>query len=328
MKSKYGLKSLLIIILSLVVSVKIMSQNRVLQTVVIDEKLIEFETLDGRLDGAFNVYNADTSSGKKRILAEGHIKNNCRSGIWKIYHPKNIGEVVLEREYTSLFRYKMTKYPMQNNSLVGFIHNNLNPYLGFDSLNCRKLDYISAANVQQSNRFWRELTKEKNALLFSERLTKEWNKIMQDENVKIYGTDDFKYVLEERPVNISTESIISFRIKEDYVFDKNRLIGEYRILGLAPVIYDSLTRENREIGWFYYPQIRSSLVKVNLEFENEQINVDEVFLNRIFSSFVYKTSRINSDENTKTTNHYLDLSMLLFEHNCWLFYAGYLTEIH
>jgi hypothetical protein len=46
--------------------------------------------------------------------------------------------------------------------------------------------------------------------------------------------------------------------------------------------------------------------------------------------FEIKNLRLQKDTNVieYQNKQYFDLSMLLFEHNCWLFYAGYLTEIH
>jgi len=90
------------------------------------------------------------------------------------------------------------------------------------------------------------------------------------------------------------------RIKEDWVFDKQRSVIEVRILGICPVKdnYDENGnyRGTEQLFWVYFPECRSIFAK------NEQFNLrngsagrlsyDDVFIKRIFNSYIYKEENV------------------------------------
>jgi len=90
------------------------------------------------------------------------------------------------------------------------------------------------------------------------------------------------------------------RIKEDWIFDKQRSQLEVRILGICPVgdNYDEKGeyRGDQELFWIYFPECRNLLAK------NEQFNLkngaagrlsyDDVFMKRMFNSFIYKEENV------------------------------------
>jgi gliding motility associated protien GldN len=90
------------------------------------------------------------------------------------------------------------------------------------------------------------------------------------------------------------------RIKEDWVFDRQRSVQEVRILGICAVReYFGETGEfrgNQPIFWIYFPECRSLLAK------NEQFNLkngvagrlsyDDVFMKRMFASYIYKFENV------------------------------------
>jgi hypothetical protein len=304
------------------------SQVRIQETVEMNDRIIEFETYNGRIDGEFKEYFCEKKGVKQRVLAEGQIKDNYRIGLWKIYHPTNENEVVLELLFTSPFRYERKKFPYEDNNFANFIYQNLNPPLGFDSLNCRILDTITFANIHLFKKIWREIKKENNPLLFTNDVQLHWNRIISDSINIMFTSDNFSSLLEgNREIN-SNELIVGYKIKEDHIIDKNRLIGEYRILGLAPVVLDSLTGEKRELGWFKYPEIRSELKNVNFQLEKVLTNLDEVLIKRIFSSQIYNTSNKKADLSWNPSIYYVDISLLLLEHNFWLYYSAYLDDYY
>jgi gliding motility associated protien GldN len=90
------------------------------------------------------------------------------------------------------------------------------------------------------------------------------------------------------------------RIKEDWVFDRQRSVQEVRILGICPV-KDNFSeageyRGDEPIFWIYFPECRGLLAK------NEQFNLkngvagrlsyDDVFMKRMFSSYIYKFENV------------------------------------
>jgi gliding motility associated protien GldN len=98
------------------------------------------------------------------------------------------------------------------------------------------------------------------------------------------------------------------RIKEDWVFDRQRSVQEVRILGICPV-KDSYTesgeyRGDEPIFWIYFPECRNLLAK------NEQFNLkngvagrlsyDDVFMKRMFASYIYKYENVYD----RTINEY------------------------
>jgi gliding motility associated protien GldN len=98
----------------------------------------------------------------------------------------------------------------------------------------------------------------------------------------------------------SATDVKKIRIKEDWVFDKQRSVQEVRILGIC-LVKESFTeageyRGDSPIFWVYFPECR------NLFSKNEQFNLkngvagrlsyDDVFMKRIFASYIYKYENV------------------------------------
>jgi gliding motility associated protien GldN len=105
---------------------------------------------------------------------------------------------------------------------------------------------------------------------------------------------------EIRQVRISDfrpETITRYKIKEDWIFDRNQGQMVVRIVGIAPVqdLYgdDGVYRGPQSMFWLYYPDIRGLLA--NYEVFNPQNDMfratwDEFFESRMFSSRITKVS--------------------------------------
>ena len=91
-------------------------------------------------------------------------------------------------------------------------------------------------------------------------------------------------------------TITKYRIKEDWIFDRNQGQMVVRIVGIAPVkdiIVDGDYRGSQAIFWLYYPDIRGLLA--NYEVFNPLNDIarytwDEFFESRQFSSKITKVS--------------------------------------
>lgn len=95
-------------------------------------------------------------------------------------------------------------------------------------------------------------------------------------------------------------SIIAYRIKEDWIFDKQRSVFEPRIIGLAPVVAQLNTNGDtigtRALFWVYYPEARNVLAHAqiyNRHSDGSNLSFDDVFIKRMFSSYIIKESNID-----------------------------------
>jgi gliding motility associated protien GldN len=97
------------------------------------------------------------------------------------------------------------------------------------------------------------------------------------------------------------DSVIKFRIKEDYIFDKQRSVAEYRIIGIAPMIRQKVAGQNFDYQpafWIYFPAARQVLVTkeaFNSNNDATDLSFDDVFLKRQFTSYIVKESNDNDE---------------------------------
>jgi gliding motility associated protien GldN len=102
----------------------------------------------------------------------------------------------------------------------------------------------------------------------------------------------------------SPDSIVKFRIKEDWIFDKQRSIFEPRIIGIAPMVKPKaggLDLDYQPAFWIYFPDARPLLATkevVSKGNDNTGLSFDDVFMKRIFTSYVVKESN-DKDERIK-----------------------------
>ncbi|MDP4281096.1 MAG: gliding motility protein GldN, partial [Bacteroidota bacterium] len=90
------------------------------------------------------------------------------------------------------------------------------------------------------------------------------------------------------------------RIKEDWVFDRQRSVLEVRILGICPV-KDNYGENGEYRGpeplfWVYFPEIRPVLAKNEMfNMKNgsaARLSYDDVFMKRMFNSYIYKEENV------------------------------------
>jgi gliding motility associated protien GldN len=97
------------------------------------------------------------------------------------------------------------------------------------------------------------------------------------------------------------DSIVKFRLKEDWVFDRQRGIFEPRIIGIAPMIKPKaggVDLDYQPAFWIYFPDARQVLaVKevVNHHSDATGLSFDDVFMKRLFDSYIVKVSNDKDD---------------------------------
>lgn len=100
------------------------------------------------------------------------------------------------------------------------------------------------------------------------------------------------------------DSIVKFRLKEDWIFDKQRSEFTPRIIGIAPLIQikvAGVSLDYQPAFWIYFPEARPILAAKEVTMrKNDAMNLsyDQVFLKRIFSSYIVKESN-EKDERIK-----------------------------
>jgi gliding motility associated protien GldN len=107
---------------------------------------------------------------------------------------------------------------------------------------------------------------------------------------------------------IEPDSIYRFRLKEEWIFDKESSRMFVRILGIAPIMtqYTStgVAVGDRTLFWAYYPDLRPTLAKYEVYNGKNyagRMSWEELFESRFFSSYVTKSSLDNPfDQNLKT----------------------------
>ena len=99
------------------------------------------------------------------------------------------------------------------------------------------------------------------------------------------------------------DSILKFRIKEDWIFDKQRSVWEPRIIGIAPMIKlkvpgADLALDYQPAFWIYFPDARAILAtKEVFTGKNDAtgLSYDDVFLKRMFVSYIVKESNAKDE---------------------------------
>ncbi len=129
------------------------------------------------------------------------------------------------------------------------------------------------------------------------------------------------------------DSVVKFRIKEDWIFDKQRSVFEPRIIGLAPMIRvkaGGLNLDYQPAFWIYFPEARNILVTkeaMNRHNDATGLSFDDIFMKRIFSSYIVKESN-DKDERIKDYAQGIDKlyesekikkSLLNYEQDLWVY---------
>jgi gliding motility associated protien GldN len=95
-------------------------------------------------------------------------------------------------------------------------------------------------------------------------------------------------------------AVTKLKLKEQWVFDRQRSVMEVRILGICPVkeSYDDqgVYRGDQDMFWIYFPECRNIFAKMeqfNLKNGDAgRLSYDDVFMKRMFASFIYKEENV------------------------------------
>ncbi|MFY7652439.1 MAG: gliding motility protein GldN, partial [Chitinophagaceae bacterium] len=115
---------------------------------------------------------------------------------------------------------------------------------------------------------------------------------------------------------LNVDSVYKYRLKEQYIFDKESSRLFVRIIGICPIARMKPTASapavDKPLFWVYYPDIRSTLAKFEAYNEKNysaRMTWEEVFESHFFSSHIIK-STLNNTQNKTLTELYAKNPML------------------
>ena len=110
-------------------------------------------------------------------------------------------------------------------------------------------------------------------------------------------TGDIIYVDVEEPVQ--SRDITQYKIKEDWIFDKQRSERIVRIIGIAPMKEDyddeGVKRGYKTLFWLYFPECRyvfANATAYNFQNDSQRRTFEELFQKRMFTSYIVKESNV------------------------------------
>jgi len=116
-------------------------------------------------------------------------------------------------------------------------------------------------------------------------------------------------VIGTKPVaaEFNPDSIVRFRIKEDWIFDKQRSVWEPRIIGIAPLVKPKaaagIELDYVPAFWIYYPEARQVLATKEVASKHNDatgLSFDDVFMKRLYASYIVKES---NDKNERIKDY-------------------------
>ena len=130
-----------------------------------------------------------------------------------------------------------------------------------------------------------------------------------NDTIPIYATDDPSKIVRLKVVKkaFRPEDINKFRIKEEWIFDREISRMVCRIIGIAPLKTEYVEGTRRELGssvmfWVYYPDLRPTLARYEVynakNMGAHRMTWEELFESRMFSSYITKSTLDNPGSKT------------------------------
>ena len=144
--------------------------------------------------------------------------------------------------------------------------------------------------------------------LFSEETLIEDNRMTSDkvlvelEKVDTIESMDpvtYELIREVVPRKFNPEDVVKYRVKEEWIFDKERSSMDVRIIAIAPIT-KLRSSDGIEVGeipmfWVYYPAVRDMLASTemfNWKNSSAKLSFDDFFIMRLFASYIYKEDNV------------------------------------
>lgn len=103
----------------------------------------------------------------------------------------------------------------------------------------------------------------------------------------------------EAPQPVKSQDIARYRLKEDWIFDKQRSERYVRIIGICPMKEDfdddGAVRGYKQLFWLYFPECRYVFANAdayNFNNDAQRRTFEDIFQKRYFTSFVVKETNV------------------------------------
>jgi len=153
---------------------------------------------------------------------------------------------------------------------------------------------------------------------------------MQDSVATVDEFGDAKMEWMQDP--LLPDDIVKYRLKEDWIFDKQRSERQVRIIGIAPVKlrFDQNGDVNGEevMFWLYFPECRYVFANhdvFNPNNDSERRSYEDVFWKRQFDSYVIKEANVYNRQiqsyakglNSLMESERIKTELFNYEHDLW-----------
>ena len=134
--------------------------------------------------------------------------------------------------------------------------------------------------------------------------------------------------------SLKSSDIVAYKIKEDWIFDKQRSERYVRIIGIAPIVMkyseSGEVKGTKELFWLYYPECRylfNNYDVFNAHNNAQQMTFDQLFQLRFFQGYIVKEDNVYNrkiDEYAKGIDALLESEkikndLFVMEHDLWNF---------
>jgi gliding motility associated protien GldN len=131
---------------------------------------------------------------------------------------------------------------------------------------------------------------------------------------------------------VTSRDVVSYKIKEDWIFDKQRSERYVRIIGIAPIVLryseSGEVKGQKELFWLYYPECRyifNNYVVFNTHNGAQEMTFDQLFQTRMFQGYVVKEDNVYNRGVSPTwkgvdalmESERIKNELFTFEHDLW-----------
>lgn len=136
------------------------------------------------------------------------------------------------------------------------------------------------------------------------------------------------------PTKVEARDVLWYKLKEDWIFDKQRSKLDIRIIGIAPMIADKdesgALRGRKTLFWLYFPECRYVFANwevFNRENDAERRSFEDLFWKRQFNSYITKVSNVYDRQineyktgiDALLESEEIKQDLFIFEHDLWNF---------
>jgi Gliding motility associated protein GldN len=252
-----------------------------------------YNLINGRITGNYISYY---NNGIKK--SEGILVNGYRTGKWIVWD--STGRKRMERIYKNPFEFKRVFPAIPSEGPIPLLAENTYQ-LTYNVDGIVEYAKLKSEDAIWRHKFWRYLEPANNDILFyNNRILKIILELIKSNRTTAYDIVDDRFTTplkNDSIVNLvagKNIELIGLKLKEEGIFDMNRLVFEYRILGFCPVV--KINGQQQELFWVYYPDVRKYLGKEIITEKASLVNIktlDDLFIFRDFSSTIIKTTYDN-----------------------------------